>query len=101
MFKLTGVQLERPVGGSPMAEPAAPETATGVSPSAEPVVRPHLPLAVVVAIACAAQLMVILDTTIVNVALPAMKQDLGLSASGQQWVVNGYLITFGGLLLLA
>jgi EmrB/QacA subfamily drug resistance transporter len=84
-----------------MAEPAAPEAATAVSGGAEPVVRPHLPLAVVVAIACVAQLMVILDTTIVNVALPAMKQDLGLSASGQQWVVNGYLITFGGLLLLA
>jgi EmrB/QacA subfamily drug resistance transporter len=84
-----------------MAEPAAPEAATAVGPGAEPVVRPHLPLAVVVAIACAAQLMVILDTTIVNVALPAMRHDLGLSASGQQWVVNGYLITFGGLLLLA
>jgi EmrB/QacA subfamily drug resistance transporter len=84
-----------------MAERAAPEAASAVSAGAEPLVRPHLPLAVVVAIACAAQLLVILDTTIVNVALPAMKQDLGLSASGQQWVVNAYLITFGGLLLFA
>lgn len=58
-------------------------------------------LAVVAAIACAAQFMVVLDSSIVNVALPSMKEGLGLSAAAQQWVVNGYLITFGGLLLLA
>jgi MFS family permease len=55
----------------------------------------------VAAIACAAQFMVVLDSSIVNVALPSMKEGLGLSAAAQQWVVNGYLITFGGLLLLA
>jgi MFS family permease len=48
-----------------------------------------------------ANFMVIIDTSIVNVALPAMKAALGLSAADQQWVVNGYLITFGGFLLLA
>ena len=84
-----------------MAEPAAPVATTAERPTVEPVVRPHLSLAVVVVIACVAQLMVILDTTVVNVALPAMKQHLGLSATGQQWVVDGYLITFGGLLLFA
>jgi EmrB/QacA subfamily drug resistance transporter len=55
----------------------------------------------ITAIACVAQFMVVLDTSIVNVALPSMRTALGLSPGQQQWVVTGYLITFGGLLLLA
>ena len=47
-----------------------------------------------------AQLMVVLDTTIVNVALPHIQADLGLSESGLSWVLNAYVLTFGGLLLL-
>ncbi len=47
-----------------------------------------------------AQLMVVLDTTIVNVALPHMQQGLGLSGNQLSWVLNAYLLTFGGLLLL-
>ena len=50
---------------------------------------------------CAGMLMIILDQTIVNVALPAIQEDLGFSAAGLAWVVNAYLIAFGGLLLLA
>ena len=50
---------------------------------------------------CAGQLMVILDQTIVNVALPSIQGDLGFSQSDLAWVVNVYLIAFGGLLLLA
>src|SRR2546428_8083995 len=50
---------------------------------------------------CAGMLMIILDQTIVNVALPAIQRDLGFSQSGLAWVVNAYLIPFGGLLLLA
>src|SRR5215469_2396009 len=50
---------------------------------------------------CAGALMVILDQTIVNVALPAIRADLGLSQRGLSWVVNGYLIPFGVLLLPA
>ncbi len=50
---------------------------------------------------CAGMLMIVLDTTIVNVALPAIQDDLGFSNSGLSWVVNAYLIAFGGLLLLA
>src|SRR3954454_16058364 len=50
---------------------------------------------------CAGMLMIILDMTIVNVALPSIQSDLGFSQSGLAWVVNAYLITFGGLLLLA
>jgi EmrB/QacA subfamily drug resistance transporter len=50
---------------------------------------------------CAGMLMIILDSTIVNVALPVIQDDLGFSQSGLAWVVNAYLIPFGGLLLLA
>ena len=65
------------------------------------VVKSTVPLAVVLVLACGAQLMVVLDGLIVNVALPQMRSALGLSLAAQQWVVTGYLITFGGLLLLA
>jgi len=50
---------------------------------------------------CAGFLMIILDQTIVNVALPSIQDDLGFSQSSLAWVVNAYLIAFGGLLLLA
>lgn len=50
---------------------------------------------------CAGMLMIILDQTIVNVALPAIRADLGFTQTGLAWVVNAYLIAFGGLLLLA
>jgi EmrB/QacA subfamily drug resistance transporter len=74
----------------PDAEPAAPPT----------VAHPHVPLSVVVAIAAVAGFMVVMDTSIVNVALPTMRRDLHLSASGEQWVVDSYLLTLGGFLLL-
>jgi EmrB/QacA subfamily drug resistance transporter len=50
---------------------------------------------------CAGVLMIVLDETIVNVALPSIQDDLGFSQSNLAWVVNAYLIPFGGLLLLA
>ena len=50
---------------------------------------------------CIGMLMIILDATIVNVALPSIQEDLGFSQAGLAWVVNAYLIPFGGLLLLA
>src|SRR5881409_3672855 len=50
---------------------------------------------------CAGMLMIVLDSTIVNVALPSIQRDLGFSQAGLAWVVNAYLIAFGGLLLLA
>ncbi len=50
---------------------------------------------------CAGMLMIVLDATIVNVALPSIQADLGFSQSSLAWVVNAYLIAFGGLLLLA
>ena len=51
-------------------------------------------------VVCLASLMIVLDTTIVNVALPSIKDDLGFSKTSLAWVVNAYLLTFGGLLLL-
>ena len=50
---------------------------------------------------CASVLMIVIDATIVNVALPSIQDDLGFSQSNLAWVVNAYLIPFGGLLLLA
>jgi EmrB/QacA subfamily drug resistance transporter len=50
---------------------------------------------------CAGVLMIVLDITIVNVALPSIQDDLGFSQSNLAWVVNAYLVPFGGLLLLA
>jgi EmrB/QacA subfamily drug resistance transporter len=49
---------------------------------------------------CLATLMIVLDTTIVNVALPSIRADLGFSETSLAWVVNAYVLTFGGLLLL-
>ena len=49
---------------------------------------------------CLGDLMIVLDTTIVNVALPSIREDLGFSETSLAWVVNAYMLTFGGLLLL-
>jgi EmrB/QacA subfamily drug resistance transporter len=51
-------------------------------------------------VVCLAQLMIVLDVTIVNVALPSIQQDLGFSQGNLTWVVNAFLVTFGSLLLL-
>src|SRR2546423_914198 len=51
-------------------------------------------------ILCLGTLMIVLDATIVNVALPSIRQDLGFTQSSLAWVVNAYLLTFGGFLLL-
>jgi EmrB/QacA subfamily drug resistance transporter len=53
------------------------------------------------AVLCLGQLMMVLDATIVNVALPSIQHDLHFSQGNLTWVMNGYLITFGGFLLLA
>src|SRR5579871_705021 len=54
----------------------------------------------VLAIVCLAQFMVVLDATIVNVALPTVQRDLHFSTTSLQWVVNAYTLLFGGFLLL-
>jgi MFS family permease len=55
---------------------------------------------VALAVVCAGSLMNVLDTTIVGVALPAIRLDLGFSQVSLAWVVNAYLLTYGGFLLL-
>ncbi|MDP9901750.1 MFS transporter [Variovorax ginsengisoli] len=74
-------------------------TATALSPA--PLLRPHLPLWLVITMACLASFMVVMDGSIVNVALPAMQRDLHLSHEAQQWVIDAYLLSFGGCMLLA
>ncbi len=54
----------------------------------------------VLVLVCMAQFMVILDATIVNVALPSIQKDLNMSEANLQWIVNAYALTFGGFLLL-
>ncbi|MFI6387214.1 MFS transporter [Nonomuraea sp. NPDC050540] len=53
----------------------------------------------ILSLACACQFMVILDASIINVALPSVRRDLGFTPTGLAWVVNGYLLTFAGLML--
>ncbi len=76
---------------------AQPVTGRAGTAGAKPGSR-HLGLALLVI--ATAQLMVILDATIVNVALPDIQHALGFTGSGLEWVVNAYALTFGGLLLL-
>src|SRR3954466_8447154 len=54
----------------------------------------------VLVLICLAQFMVVLDATIVNVALPSIQKDIGLSEANLQWIVNAYTLVFGGFLLL-
>ncbi|KRB04063.1 DHA2 family efflux MFS transporter permease subunit [Lysobacter sp. Root690] len=74
---------------------------TDPSPSAEHAERqPHDHRWAALAVLCMGALMIVLDSTIVNVALPSIRTDLGFSESSLAWVVNAYLLTFGGFLLL-
>jgi EmrB/QacA subfamily drug resistance transporter len=63
--------------------------------------EPHDKRWIALVVLCAGMLMIILDQTIVNVALPSIQSDLGFTQSSLAWVINAYLIAFGGLLLLA
>ncbi|MFD9717834.1 MFS transporter [Streptomyces sp. NPDC059076] len=73
-------------------------TAAGHQAAPPSGVHPHLGLALIVI--AAAQLMVVLDGTITNIALPSIQADLDVSASTLAWIVNSYALAFGGLLLL-
>ena len=68
--------------------------------AAAPTEAPPRRPAVLLAVACAAQFVCVLDSSIVNVALPPMQEALGLSPTGLQWVVSSYTLTFAGFLLL-
>jgi EmrB/QacA subfamily drug resistance transporter len=77
---------------------AAAERPEPIEPSAPPSGEANRWLVLV--IVCLAQFMVILDATVVNVALPSIQRDLQFSAADLQWVINGYTLVFGGFLLL-
>lgn len=70
------------------------------SPAGEPAAGPSTRAALVLLVACVAQFMLLVDDTIVNVALPTLGADLRFSESSLSWVVNAYLLTFGGFLLI-
>src|SRR5947209_2518356 len=84
--------------GSSAGEPAREAIATGAP---EPARRSERRRWIALAVLCLGQLMMVLDATIVNVALPSIQRDLHFSQGNLTWVLNGYLITFGGFLLLA
>src|SRR3954462_14186966 len=71
-----------------------------MSPDAEATAAAARNKTLVLVLCCLAQFMVILDVSIVNVALPSIRGDLDFSATGLQWVVNAYTLAFGGFLLL-
>ena len=73
-----------------MAEADPPTTSTAT----------HKNLGIALVVICMAQLMVVLDATIANIALPYIGTDLGIGQNNLQWVVTGYALAFGGLLLL-
>ncbi|MFH8979003.1 MFS transporter [Streptomyces sp. NPDC017890] len=81
-------------GPAPVSTVPERDTGTGASPG--PAVRRGLVLFLV----ATAQLICVLDSTIANVMLPELRADLGLSTSGLQWVMNIYVVLFGGLMLL-
>src|SRR3954468_21946968 len=88
-----------------MRTPARRQPVTAGATAAPPVhdapeVAPDRRLGWLLAVCCVAQFMVILDLSIVNVALPSIQSDLEFSSPGLQWVVDAYTITFAGFLML-
>ena len=79
---------------------ASPPSATHSPAAPAPARRLHPPDWLILTLVCAAQFMVVLDISIVNVALPSIQRSLGFSEVDLQWVVTAYSLTFGGLLLL-
>jgi EmrB/QacA subfamily drug resistance transporter len=85
---------------STIVAPAPGRTATRAAPEADVVAPAASRHALLLAVCCTAQFMVILDVSIVNVALPSIRSALGFSAIDLQWIVNAYAITFAGFLML-
>src|SRR5687767_12625022 len=85
--------------GSP--DPAVDRPARTIGAPARTIGAPARTIgAPALALLCAAQFVVVLDATIVAVALPAIRRDLGFSHAGLQWVVSAYGLTFGGFLMV-
>ena len=87
--------LGRPVSAPAISSPA-PTAPTAPAAPATPPRRQPLQLALILV----AAFMVVLDFSIVNVALPSIKRELRMPADAVQWIVTGYAISFGGLLIL-
>src|SRR3954454_22909635 len=100
--KVEGASGIVPEDASSLAPDPPPHKSRGtrmtVAPAPSPTIDRRRWAALIVV--CMAQLMVVLDVTIVNVALPAIQQDLHFSQADLTWVVNAFLVTFGSLLLL-
>ncbi len=79
---------------------SSPDVSPGVLPGRDAPRRGSGHRGIALIILLCAQLMVILDATVVNIALPEIERGLGFSATSLSWVMNGYTLTFGGLLLL-
>lgn len=77
-----------------------PDDAVVAAGSPEPATATHKNLGIALVVICLAQLMVVLDATIANIALPYIGNDLSIDQNNLQWVVTGYALAFGGLLLL-
>lgn len=75
-------------------------TASGVREEVRPVARPSMQRWIALGVVCFGALMIVLDGTIVSIALPSIQRDLGFSQAGLAWLVNAYVLTFGGFLLL-
>src|SRR4051794_24715171 len=87
-----------PTGAATPATPAPATTGGQLPPEPHPSGHRHLGMAL--ALICIAQLMVVLDATIVNIALPPIQADLDFSESTLPWLTTAYSLTFGGFLLL-
>src|SRR5260370_1470901 len=85
--------------GNPNMTHVSTETSITCGRNAAPATLPRN-LTVALVVIAAAQLMVVLDATVVNIALPSIQRALQFSSTGLEWVVNSYSLTFGGLLLL-
>ena len=99
-FRLPEYQRKDPIKWPPLRFPASP-----APPAAPPSARPDVESllsgpSVFLFVILTSQLMVVLDRTIVNVAPPHIQEGLGFSGGALSWVLNAYLLTFGGLLLL-
>ena len=88
-------------GASDADEHDRPRQPTRQSPHRRPSARSERRRWIALAVLCLGQLMMVLDATIVNVALPSIQHDLHFTQGNLTWVIDGYLITFGGFLLLA
>jgi len=105
---VTGRTDERPVAAAPavaapalaVAAPATPRPAVAASQAGAPHDDHHARRWLVLGVVAVAQLMVVLDATIVNIALPSAQQALGFADTDRQWIVTAYALAFGSLLLL-